>query len=487
MKTCDILVKNCRVLNADMSISDECSVVIDQSWIKEIGATVDLEAAYNAATVLDGKDKLLMPGFVDGHMHTCQQLLRGRVADEYPMVWTRFLVPFESNLNPEDSYVSAKMACLEMIKSGTTSFADSGGVHMHRVADAVVESGMRAAIAKSTMDMGNAITGAMKETADEAIARTIELYDGYQSAGDGRIDIFFALRQIMTCSERLMRMVAENAAERNTGIHMHLCEHRDEVSYCLQNYQKRPAEVLNDMGVLGPHLLTAHNVMLTDNDIQLLAEKQVKLIHCPRGNLSNHGFPKTPRILQAGCSVGLASDGSAFNGVDLFDEMKVLRYAMIGYWGLSAFDPVAMPCATLLKMATQGGANALGHGDILGTVEVGKKADVILVNLNQPHFLPSQVLLNTLVDCGSGRDNEEPRSAHHGRRTGYVRSQGAYGADYQTRILSFSPFLTYLQNAQRGRQSAPSSLLLSPAPTQSKKAGDFSPAFLLYVQSSATA
>ena len=439
MKTCDILVKNCRVLNADMSISDECSVVIDQSWIKEIGATVDLEAAYNAATVLDGKDKLLMPGFVDGHMHTCQQLLRGRVADEYPMVWTRFLVPFESNLNPEDSYVSAKMACLEMIKSGTTSFADSGGVHMHRVADAVVESGMRAAIAKSTMDMGNAITGAMKETADEAIARTIELYDGYQSAGDGRIDIFFALRQIMTCSERLMRMVAENAAERNTGIHMHLCEHRDEVSYCLQNYQKRPAEVLNDMGVLGPHLLTAHNVMLTDNDIQLLAEKQVKLIHCPRGNLSNHGFPKTPRILQAGCSVGLASDGSAFNGVDLFDEMKVLRYAMIGYWGLSAFDPVAMPCATLLKMATQGGANALGHGDILGTVEVGKKADVILVNLNQPHFLPSQVLLNTLVDCGSGRDvtagNEEPRSAHHGRRTGYVRSQGAYGADYQTRIL----------------------------------------------------
>lgn len=404
MKTCDILVKNCRVLNADMSISDECSVVIDQSWIKEIGATVDLEAAYNAATVLDGKDKLLMPGFVDGHMHTCQQLLRGRVADEYPMVWTRFLVPFESNLNPEDSYVSAKMACLEMIKSGTTSFADSGGVHMHRVADAVVESGMRAAIAKSTMDMGNAITGAMKETADEAIARTIELYDGYQSAGDGRIDIFFALRQIMTCSERLMRMVAENAAERNTGIHMHLCEHRDEVSYCLQNYQKRPAEVLNDMGVLGPHLLTAHNVMLIDNDIQLLAEKQVKLIHCPRGNLSNHGFPKTPRILQAGCSVGLASDGSAFNGVDLFDEMKVLRYAMIGYWGLSAFDPVAMPCATLLKMATQGGANALGHGDILGTVEVGKKADVILVNLNQPHFLPSQVLLNTLVDCGSGRD-----------------------------------------------------------------------------------
>ena len=400
MKTCDIFVKNCRVLQPDMSISEDCSVVIDQSWIKEVGPTADLEAAYTAATVLDGKNKLMMPGFVDAHMHTCQQLLRGRTADEYPMVWTRFLVPFESNLLPEDSYVSAKMACLEMIKNGTTSFADSGGVHMHRVADAVIESGMRAAIAKSTMDMGNAITGAMKET----IARTIELYDTYQGAGDGRIDIFFAIRQIMTCSEMLMRMVAENAAERSTGIHMHLCEHRDEVSFCLQNYQKRPAEVLADLGVLGPRLLTAHNVMLSDHDIQLLADNQVKLVHCPRANLCSHGFPKVPTILQAGCSVGLASDGSSFSGVDLFDEIKVLRYAMLCFWGLSYFDPVVMTCKTLLKMATQGGANALGHGDILGTVEAGKKADVILINLDQPHFLPSQVLVNTLVDSGCGRD-----------------------------------------------------------------------------------
>ena len=107
MKTCDILVKNCRVLNADMSISDECSVVIDQSWIKEIGATVDLEAAYNAATVLDGKDKLLMPGFVDGHMHTCQQLLRGRVADEYPMVWTRFWFPLRA-ISTQKTLMSAQ-------------------------------------------------------------------------------------------------------------------------------------------------------------------------------------------------------------------------------------------------------------------------------------------------------------------------------------------------------------------------------------------
>ena len=298
MEKYDILIKNCQVLNPDMTVSSTCSVGIKDSWIKKIGPTDELMADSSASEIIDGKGKLVMPGMVDGHTHTCQQLLRGRVADEYPMVWTRFLVPFESNLLPEDSYVSGQLACLEMIKSGTTAFADSGGVHMDRVADAVIESGMRAAIAKSTMDMGNAITGAMKETANEAIENTKKLYQKYQGAGDGRVDIWFAIRQVMTCSRELIAMVGESAKEFHTGIHAHLCEHKDEVSFCLQNYKKRPAEFLEEMGILGPNLLTAHNVMLSDHDIALMAERGVKMIHCPRANLSNHGFPKAPQILE---------------------------------------------------------------------------------------------------------------------------------------------------------------------------------------------
>lgn len=401
---CDILIKGCQVLNPDFSISKDCSVAINNTLIAEIGNAEDMEGKYEPAEIIWGKGKLLMPGFIDGHTHTCQQLLRGRVSDEYPMVWTRFLVPFESNLVPEDSYISAKLACLEMIKSGTTAFADSGGVHMHRVADAVIESGMRAAIAKSTMDMGAAITGAMKETAEEAIERTEELYRAYQGAGDGRIDIWFAIRQVMTCSEKLVRMVAEKAKEYNTGIHAHLCEHKDEVSFCLQNYKKRPAEFLNDTGVLGPNLLTAHNVVLSEHDITLMAEKGVKVIHCPRANLANHGFPKTPRILEAGISVGLGCDGAAPSNLDLFDEMKVLRYAIMAYWGLTVFDPVVLRDPVLLKMATQGGANAIQHGDTLGTVEAGKKADLILINIDQPHISPSQNLVNTIVEAANGHD-----------------------------------------------------------------------------------
>ena len=248
MENYDILIKDCQVLNPDMSVSSTCSVGIKDTWIKKIGSA-DEFADSVATETLDGKGKLVMPGLIDGHTHTCQQLLRGRVADEYPMVWTRFLVPFESNLQPEDSYISGLLACLEMIKSGTTAFADSGGVHMERVADAVIESGMRAAIAKSTMDMGNAITGAMKETASEAIDHTKELYKNYQGAGDGRVDIWFAIRQVMTCSRDLITMVGECAKELHTGIHAHLCEHKDEVSLCLQNNQKRPPELLQEMGI----------------------------------------------------------------------------------------------------------------------------------------------------------------------------------------------------------------------------------------------
>ncbi len=404
MTKCDILIQGCRVLQPDMTISGTCSVAIDKTMICKIGPEAELAQEYRAEELLDGRGKLLMPGLVDGHTHTCQQLLRGRVSDEYPMVWTRFLVPFESNLRPEDSYVSGQLACLEMIKHGTTAFADSGGVYMDRVADAVVESGMRAAIAKSTMDMGNAITGAMKETAKEAVAHTRELYKGYQGAGDGRVDIWFAIRQVMTCSQDLIAMVRDAAEELHTGIHAHLCEHKDEVSFCLQNYKLRPAQFLESMGVLGPNLLTAHNVMLSDEDIALMAERGVKVIHCPRANLANHGFPKAPQILQAGLQVGLGCDGAAPSNLDLFDEMKVLRYGMIAYWGLPSFNPVVMTCATVLKMASWGGACALGKGDILGTVEEGKKADVILLNIDQPHIQPTQNLLNTIVEAANGHD-----------------------------------------------------------------------------------
>ena len=404
MTNCDILVKDCRVLRQDMTVSESCSVAIGGTRICAIGPTAELIAQYRAETVLDGRGKMMTPGFIDGHVHVCQHLLRGRTNDEYPMVWTRFLVPFESRLQPEDTYISAQLSCLEMIKSGTTGFLDSGGVHMDRAVEAVIGSGMRAAIAKSTMDTGNAIVGAMKETTQEAIDHTIELYDAYNGAADGRISVYFALRQLMTCSPELVDRVKEEADRRNTGIHMHLCEHRDEVSYCLQHYQMRPTAFLADRGLLNERLVTAHNVMLSSEDIQLLTRNHVNIIHCPRSNASNHGFPKTPEILADGGIIGLGSDGASSSGMCLIDEARTLRYITQAYWGLASFDPVILTCQTLLRMLVSGGAAAIGQRDELGEVAVGKKADVILINIEQPHLYPTQNLVNTIIASACAAD-----------------------------------------------------------------------------------
>ena len=391
----DLIIKNCSVMMPDFSIKKEQDILIQDSFIVKI---TDTDDGYESKEVLNGKNKLVMPGLVDGHTHTCQQLLRGRTANEYPMVWTRILVPYESSLTPEDCYWSAKLACLEMIKSGTTAFAESGSTHMGDVANAVIESGMRAALARSTMDIGDAIPDCMKESSELNILHTEALYDKYQGTGDGRVDIWFAIRQVMTCSPELIREIGKEARRLKTGIHAHLCEHKDEVSFCLQHYQKRPAEFLDDMGVLGPNLLTAHNVVLSERDIDLLGERNVKLIHCPRANYANHGFPKTPRILQNNMSLGLGCDGASRPNLSLFAEMKHLLYGTMAFWGIPIFDPDIICAKDLLKMVTVGGARALQHEAELGTIEEGKKADLITINLMQPHLTPTHNLLNTLVD-----------------------------------------------------------------------------------------
>jgi len=208
----------------------------------------------------------------------------------------------------------------------------------------------------------------------------------------------------MTCSPELIRESAQAARQHETGIHAHLCEHKDEVSFCLQRYRKRPTAFLEETGALGPNLLTAHNVLLNDNDITLLAKHQVKIVHCPQANLTNHGFPKTPRILEAGLSVGIGNDGASSVALDMFEQLRALKNGVMAFWGVPVFDPVALPTAALLRMASIGGAQAIGKGDCLGEIAVGKLADLILIDLHQPHFFPSQNAANTLVACASGRD-----------------------------------------------------------------------------------
>ncbi|OLN28567.1 amidohydrolase [Desulfosporosinus metallidurans] len=400
MKKYDLIVRNCSCLRSDLMVESSKDIGITNGIIADIA---DSGTDISGDTIVDGQGKLVIPGLVDGHTHVCQQFLRGRTLDEFPMIWARILIPFESNLEPEDVYWSTQLACLEMIKSGTTSFADAGGRYMEQAVEATIDAGMRAFIARSTMDMGAFIPDSMKDTIEDNLKRTEELFAEYNGAGDGRISIWCGIRQVMTCSPTLIKEISELARQLNTGIHMHLAEHRDEVSFCLQNYGLRPAELLESLNALGPNLLAAHSVALSEKELELLNKHQVKIVHCPRNNFDSHGFPKTPRMLQMGMTVGLGSDGSATSSLSLFDEMKVFRSGIHAYWGLPIFDPVVLTAEQLILMITQGGAKSVGLGD-LGSIDIGKKADLSLINLEQPHILPTHNILKTLVEAVTAHD-----------------------------------------------------------------------------------
>ena len=183
-KLCDLFIADCTLLTETYTIREHVSVAIRDSRIVEIGEHTAMAGAYQAAQTISGAGKLLMPGFVDGHTHVCQQLLRGRSGGHMAMNWTGVLVPWESSLTPQDVRVSTRMACLEMIKAGFTSFADAGGVHMDQAAEGILESGMRAAICRSTMDIGDVVSDKMKESIPDTMRRFRELYDAYDEIED---------------------------------------------------------------------------------------------------------------------------------------------------------------------------------------------------------------------------------------------------------------------------------------------------------------
>ena len=404
MNPFDLLIRNCHVLQPDLSVLPNATIGIRDGHIDMIEAQQTPAELTKAKEVINGDGKLAMPGLIDGHAHASQQLLRGSVVDELPMVWTRILVPFESNLTPEENYRGALLFCIENLKAGTTTFADAGGPHMQSVARAAVETGIRAVIARSTMDSGGVVPDAMKETTKEAIQRTEQLYKDWHNTGDGRIHIWFALRQAMTSTPALAEAVAAQSKAYQTGVHIHLAEHLAEVAHCLTNYKMRPAEWFDSFGLLGPNLIAAHSVRLSDKEIILMSERQANAVHCPHSNLGNHGFSKTPLLMALGVNIGLGTDGVAGTRLNMFEPMRMLKFAMQARHGVEINDPLAMPALETLKMATQGGAKAVMMENEIGKLEVGMKADIILLDINRSHLSPTAHLPKTIATAAGPDD-----------------------------------------------------------------------------------
>ena len=398
MQKCDLLIKGADVLINSGELRENVDIAIADGRILAVDA--DLAQAYEADEVLDGRYKLFMPGLVDSHMHTGQQLLKGLVLDAKPSIWTRGMLPFESTLTPEKMRLSAQAAALEMIKSGTAGFIDAGSYFMEDAAAVYETSGLRGALSYSTMDE-EGLPESIAMDANEAVRRTDSLFDAFH--GKGNLKVYYSLRALNSCSNRLVELEAEHARDRNTMLQAHMNEYMGEVNGILEREGMRPYEYLEKMQVLGGNFLGAHSLILTDREKELVRDRGVKVCHCPFSNCGK-AVPDTPQLLEMGIPVGLGTDGAAHGGLSLWNEMKIFRSVMNIIHGVPNRNPKVMPAKTILHMALEGGAAALGEEGQLGRVEAGYKADLIGIDMNQPHLCPTGDKIHTLLECVNAGD-----------------------------------------------------------------------------------
>ncbi|MFZ5774301.1 MAG: amidohydrolase family protein [Thermodesulfobacteriota bacterium] len=387
-----------RVLTMDSqdAIIDHGAVAVAGDTIVAVGDYEVLAAQYPGAERLGLTNGLVMPGLVNTHTHAAMSCFRG-LADDLPlMTWlTGYIFPAEARLTAEMVYHSTLLSCAEMIRSGTTSFCDMY-LFAPEVARAAAESGMRGWIGEVLYDFPSPHYGPL----DNGFAVVEELFAGYRN--HPLITVTVDPHAVYTCSPDLLQRLKRVAERHDAPYVIHLSETRDEVAGCLERYGARPVAHLERLGLLDSQVVADHCVELTGEEIALLAERGVRVAHCPESNMKlASGVAPVPELLAAGAMVGLGTDGAASNNdVDLFGEMD----SCAKLHKVHRLDPTVMPAATVLAMATRGGAAVLGAAERIGSLEKGKKADLIVLDLDQPHLTPLYNIPSHLVYAARGAD-----------------------------------------------------------------------------------
>jgi len=351
---------------------------------------------FEADKVLDGHRKVALPGLINCHTHAAMSILRGVAEDQKLYSWLRETIwPLEAKLRPLDVCQGALLSCLEMIKSGTTCFCDMY-FYEDMVAKAVEESGLRAVLASGIIEAGDPERGS--KMLEESV-RITKKYSGY---ADGRITTQIGPHSVYTCSLNLLKKVRESASQLKAGVHIHLAESKDASRLLKERYGYGEVELLSHNGFLGPDVLAAHCIHLSQEDIALLAKHDVKVAYNPVSNMKlASGIPRVKEFLDAGITVGLGTDGPASNNsLDMFETMKFAALLQKSFY----VDPTVLPAWKVLEMATFDGARALRIDESVGSLETGKKADLILIDLDKPHLTPMHDPYASLVYSARGSD-----------------------------------------------------------------------------------
>lgn len=386
-----MIIKNTTVVSDYESVAEDTCVVIENEEIIEIGKWDEVKDRYKNHEILDGRGKCFMPGLIDCHTHTGQQLLKGLVLDAKPIIWTRIMLPFESTLDPDKMKFMAELSALEMIKSGTLGFIDAGSYFMEEACKVYEKSGLIGAVTASTMD-DPSLPESVRTTTEEAVQVLDDLYDKYNG---GRIKIYYSLRALNNCSDELIEKVFDHAKERETFVMSHMNEYQKEIDGIIERSGKRPYEFLESFGLLSEKFIGAHSLILSEEEIEIIKKHNIKICHCPFSN-SGKAVPQTPELLKEGIAIGFGSDGAAHGGLSLWNEMKIFRSIMNIYHGVPNNIYNVMPAEDLLKMASFSGYSMLDEKG--GKVEKGYKADLIGINLETAALMPTGNLLHTLIE-----------------------------------------------------------------------------------------
>ena len=392
MKT---LLKNGFVVTMDPNkgVYTRGGVIVENDRISQVYHGEAPAGEYDEVVNCDGK--IIMPSFVNTHVHTSQQLGRGLGDDVNLLTWLHDRIwPYESNMTEDDSYISTLLCCAEQIKAGCTLFAEPGGQFVSGMARGVAEAGIRGKLANSIMDCGEGLPRNWVRSTDEEIARTVEDIKNFHNTADGRVQVWFGLRTIFNNSDELILRSKEQADKYGVGVHMHVAEVKDEVEYLKAKIGVQTVTHLNDLGVLDKNFLAVHTVWLTNDEVLMFKEHGVKVSHNPAAAMRVLGFAKVPRMLREGICVTIGTDGAPSNNrMDIVDEMWLTSLIHKG-WRL---EPDVVKAEEVLNMVTVRGAEALMEEKNLGSLTEGKKADLIVINPRSAGMLPLHDTVANLV------------------------------------------------------------------------------------------
>jgi len=389
----DLLIKNGIILTMDKEnrVIEDGFIGIREDTIVYIGRN-----KIDADEIIDAKGGIILPGLINGHTHIPMSLFRGLAEDISLKEWLEnYIFPIERRLTPELVYTGALLSCAEMIMSGTTTFCDMY-IFEDEVAKAARKAGMRCIISEALYDFLSPNYGEI----DKGFEYTKWLINKWRD--DPLINVAVGPHTLYTCSEKVLRRANEIALEYNVPIIIHVAETEDEVKEIKRRYGKSPIEYMEYLGMLGPHIIAVHCVHVSKRDMQLMSKYRVRVIHNPECNMKlASGISPVPDMINMGIYVGLGTDGSASNNnLDLLTEMDTAAKLH----KISKMDPTVMDAVTILKMVTINGAKVLGMDNIIGSLEVGKKADIIIVNTDRPHMVPMYNPYSNLVYSAIGDD-----------------------------------------------------------------------------------